>query len=221
MRIIFVRHGEPNYEQDCLTETGRKQAELVAERLRNENISEIWASPQGRARETAEYTSKMLGLPIKELDFMREIYWQLGDSPLYGEGHPWTSADEVAKQGLNLNTPDWRELPLFKDNRVQECVDRIEPGIDKWLEGLGYVRNGLYYEHMIEEKEHKTIALFSHGGSSSVAMGHIMNLPFPYMCALLHIGFTGITVLRFARNKGPIPLPCLELANDVRHIRGN
>ncbi len=33
MRIIFVRHGEPNYELDCLTETGKKQAEAAARRL--------------------------------------------------------------------------------------------------------------------------------------------------------------------------------------------
>jgi hypothetical protein len=29
MRIIFVRHGEPDYEHDCLTETGRKQAAVL------------------------------------------------------------------------------------------------------------------------------------------------------------------------------------------------
>ena len=27
MRIIFVRHGEPDYVNDCLTETGKKQAD--------------------------------------------------------------------------------------------------------------------------------------------------------------------------------------------------
>lgn len=29
MIIHFVRHGHPNYKDDCLTEIGRKQAELA------------------------------------------------------------------------------------------------------------------------------------------------------------------------------------------------
>ena len=55
MRIIFVRHGEPDYVHDCLTEKGKIQAAAAAERLRDEGIAEIYSSPLGRARETADY----------------------------------------------------------------------------------------------------------------------------------------------------------------------
>ena len=53
MRIVFVRHGEPDYARDCLTENGKIQAALAAERLREEGIEEIYSSPLGRAAETA------------------------------------------------------------------------------------------------------------------------------------------------------------------------
>ena len=33
MRILILRHGEPDYAKDCLTETGIAQAKLLAERL--------------------------------------------------------------------------------------------------------------------------------------------------------------------------------------------
>ena len=39
MRFIFVRHGEPDYAHDCLTDTGRVQAAAAAERLAGEGIS--------------------------------------------------------------------------------------------------------------------------------------------------------------------------------------
>ena len=39
MRIIFVRHGHPNYVNDCLTELGHKHAAAAAERLKDEGIS--------------------------------------------------------------------------------------------------------------------------------------------------------------------------------------
>lgn len=73
MRILFIRHGEPDYEKDDLTETGLRQAELVAQRLKDEGIEEIWSSTQGRALNTAKFTADLLGLPVKTADFIREI----------------------------------------------------------------------------------------------------------------------------------------------------
>ncbi len=219
MRIVFVRHGEPDYRRDCLTETGKVQALAAAQRLKEEGISEIWSSPLGRAAETAAAASEALGLPVRILDFMRELDWGSCDgSPLFADGHPWDIADELARRGVNLNADNWREHPFFSGNKVCAAVDRTEQGIDEWLLGLGYRREGFYYRCIRENSEQKTVALFSHGGSSCAAMGHMLNLPFPYACALLHLEFTGITILRLDRRPGSMVLPCLELANDSRHI---
>ena len=220
MRIVFVRHGEPDYAADCLTATGREQAKRAAQRLMGEGIEEIFASPLGRAAETAQIASETLGLPVQTLDFMREVTWGSTDgSELYAGGHPWAVTDEMARQGLELNRPDWRESPFFRRNRVVECVDLIEKGIDGWLAGFGYVREGAFYRHTGEEKEHRTVALFSHGGSSCAAMGHILGLPFPYAIALLHIDFTGVTVVRLDGRAGIGALPQLKCSNDVSHLR--
>jgi probable phosphoglycerate mutase len=220
MRIIFIRHGEPDYEKDDLTETGIKQAELVAERLKDEGIDEIWSSTQGRALHTAKFTADLLGLPIKTTDFIREITWgTVNGEKIFAGGHPWDIADEMAKRGMDLNDPEWRSNQFFANNLVLECIDTVEQGIDQWLSELGYKRNGLYYDHLIEEQDHRTIAFFCHGGSSSAAIAHIMNLPFPYVCGMLHIEFTGITILRLDKTKGPCTLPCFELANDDTHVK--
>ncbi len=222
MRLIIVRHGEPDYKNDCLTEEGSKQAKKVAKRLLSEGIEEIWSSPLGRAYETAKETADLLNLPIQTLDFMREISWgSKDDTPLFKDGHPWDIVDEMARRGENLNAADWRSHPFFINNRVLESVDWIEPSIDEWLKRFSYEREGLYYRHTAEEEKHRTIALFCHGGSSSVAIGHILNLPFPYVCAMLHMDFTAITTLRFDRHRGPCTLPCLERANDQNHIDGS
>ncbi len=220
MRLIFVRHGEPNYADDCLTETGKIQAEKVVERLRGEGIEEIWASSMGRARETAAPTAKALGLEVKTIDFMREVSWGSTDeNPIFANGHPWDNADEMARHGIDLNRTDWRESEYFKTNTVVESVERVEKGLDEWLESFGYKREGFYYRHAFEEEKHRTIALFCHGGSSAAALGHILNMPFPYACGLFHLDFTSVTVVRFSRKEGEGTLPCIELANDNRHIR--
>ena len=220
MRIVFVRHGEPDYANDCLTAVGKVQAEQAALRLREEGIEEIWSSPLGRAAETAKAASGVLGLPVKTLDFMQEVHWGSTDGePIFADGHPWEIVDEMARRGIDLNRNDWRDTPYFRTNCVLEYVNRVEKGIDEWLAGFGYIREGSYYRHTAEEQEHRTVALFSHGGSSCATIGHILNLPFPYACALLHFDFTGITVVRMDRSEGPCTLPCLELANDGKHIR--
>ena len=221
MRIVFVRHGEPDYAHDCLTERGRIQAQAAAERLREEGIGEIYSSPLGRAAETAVFTSEALGLPVRTLDYMRELHWGSTDgTPMPADGHPWDLADMLAAEGRDLTDPAWREHPYFRNNKVTAEADHVARKTDEWLHTLGYERNGAYYRCLRPDDRQATVALFSHGGSSAAAMGHILNLPFPYACALFHIEFTGITIIRLDRNPGRQALPCLELANDGRHIRG-
>ena len=221
MRIVSVRHGEPDYAHDCLTERGRIQAQAAAERLREEGIGEIYSSPLGRAAETAAFTSEALGLPVRTLDYMRELHWGSTDgTPMPADGHPWDLADMLAAEGRDLTDPAWREHPYFRNNKVTAEADHVARKTDEWLRTLGYERNGAYYRCLRPDDRQATVALFSHGGSSAAAMGHILNLPFPYACALFHIEFTGITIIRLDRNPGRQALPCLELANDGRHIRG-
>ena len=220
MRIIFIRHGEPDYDTDDLTKAGYRQAEIVAERLKDEGIDELWSSTMGRAVQTARFTAEAVGLPLNLTDFIREITWESTDgSSLFADGHPWKVADELARHGIELNTPDWTTYPDFCNNSVLGEVRRVEEGMDEWLSMHGYNRNGLYYDHAVKEEKHRTVAIFSHGGSSSAAIAHMLNLPFPYVCAMLHIEFTGITIIRMDRSKGPGTLPCLELANDGRHVK--
>ena len=44
MRLVLVRHADPDYARDCLTELGKKQARLAAERLMEEGIEKIYSS---------------------------------------------------------------------------------------------------------------------------------------------------------------------------------
>ena len=220
MRIIFVRHGEPDYANDCLTALGRTQAEAAAERLRGEGIDTVFSSPYGRALETASVVSDRLGIgPVHVLDFMHELHWgSVSGGPLFANGHPWHIADELSRTGWDLTRTDWPEHPFFADNRVTESAACVMEKTDAWLASLGYDRDGDYYRCARENR--RTVALFSHGGSSVAMLSRILNLPFPYLCATMHFHFTGVTILRFDPVEGSRILPCLELVNDGAHVRG-
>jgi len=218
MRIIFVRHGHPNYRKDCLTELGHTHAEAAALRLRDEGITEIHSSSCGRAYETALHTAAHLNLSVTQHDFMREIGWGSVDgSELYMNGHPWLTIDDMILRGVPLNNPNWRTEEPFCRNETVEYVDKAGEGIDKWLSGLGYVREGAYYR-VTRSDTNRTVAMFSHGGSSCAALSHIFNIPFPQFCFSVTPGYTGITIVRFSDEVGTLTAPRFELANDGRHV---
>ena len=73
MLLYIVRHGEPDYTTDTLTERGWEQAEAVGKRMFDAGIQHIYASPYGRARQTAEPACRLLGLPCQIEDWAHEV----------------------------------------------------------------------------------------------------------------------------------------------------
>ena len=135
MRIIFVRHGYPNYELNCLTPLGHKQAAAAALRLKDEGIEKIYSSSAGRAVETAEYTAKLLGLDIESHDYMREIGWGPRDNKDFHEGgHPWYSALKMISMGDSVSSSDWTEHRFFKGNWVTNLSVKAGNDFDALLE---------------------------------------------------------------------------------------
>lgn len=215
MRIVFVRHGEPDYENDCLTAEGRRQAAAAAERLAGESISKIYASPLGRAAETAAYTARRLKLPVVTLDYMREISWGGPGIPL--EGHPWTLADRMIEEGFDFYARDWREHPYFKGNAATRYYEMIAAEIDAFLAGHGYRREGERFLCLGGKDE--TIALFSHGGSGACALARVLSLPFPWVASVMPYDFTSVIIVEFPVREGEYVRARLELFNDAAHIR--
>ena len=73
MRILIIRHGDPDYEHDSLTEKGLREANLLKKRLCCEKIDAFYCSPLGRARKTAEPTLKAFGKEAVICDWLREF----------------------------------------------------------------------------------------------------------------------------------------------------
>ncbi|MBQ8951915.1 MAG: histidine phosphatase family protein [Eubacterium sp.] len=214
MRILFIRHGEPDYVKDCLTERGKIQAERAAERLQSEGIDEIYASPMGRAYGTAEYTAKRLGLPITVLDYMHEVSW--GGEGIPAEGHLWTLSDWMLEEGFDPFREDWRKHPYFEKNTVMEYYDRLGDSFGELLLSYGYRQEGNRF--FCSEECDKTIAVFSHGGSGACVLSRILSLPFPYMLCVLPYDFTSIISVELPSRKDSYVHARLELFNDAAHI---
>jgi len=219
MRIILVRHGHPDYANDCLTQLGRLHAAAAAQRLKDEGIQKIFSSTCGRAMETAQHTADLLGLTVEGMDCFREIKWGSADGDLLAlNGHPWDTADRMVAENQSLLDPDWAFKPPFDRNSVVNCVQAVAKAADEWLLRLGYQREGLYYR--VLKPAYETVALFGHGGETAALLSHLFNVPFPFFCSAMGPDYTGIVVLTLPdAADGLVPVR-FALVNDVKHIQG-
>ena len=58
MRLLIVRHADPDYSIDSLTPAGWEEAKLLADRLAPIPVAAYYVSPLGRAKDTASLTLK-------------------------------------------------------------------------------------------------------------------------------------------------------------------
>jgi len=215
LRIIFVRHGEPDYANDCLTPEGHKQAAAAAERLSVEGVREIYAAPSGRAQQTAACTARRLGLEVATLSFMGEISW--GGPGIPADGRPWTLGYRMLQEGFDFNAVDWRRHPYFAENTVTRYYSTVTDKFDEFLREKGYRHEGRRF--LCRGGGDETLALFSHGGSAGFLMAHLLALPYPYVASVLPCDFASITTISFPVTEGEWVFPRVELFNDCGHIR--
>ena len=132
MRLIFIRHGEPDYEHDSLTEKGWREAKLLAARTKDWHVDDFYVSPLGRARDTASFTLKAHGKTAEIMDWLHEFLGKVPD----GAGGTRLCWD--------LMPADWKAQPdiyptVLKDARRDNlanititCTDNIKSRIDLW-----------------------------------------------------------------------------------------
>ncbi|MBQ4160784.1 MAG: histidine phosphatase family protein [Clostridia bacterium] len=215
----FVRHGQPNYKEDCLTELGHLQGKAVAKRLADERLDRILSSSCGRAAETAMHIAEMHGIQVEQLDFMREIAWKSIDGTEIPErGHPWKISDNMVAAGENLLQTDWEISAYYAKSVFGSEVQRVAKDFDGLMETLGYKREGKFYR--VCRSNVDNIVMVSHGGSSTAVFAHLFNLSAPFVCQTMRPDFTAITVVTFDGEDGQLISPRFEIMNDARHILG-
>ena len=73
MRLLFIRHGDPDYVNDTLTEKGHREAMLLAGTADRLNLGTCFVSPLGRARDTASYSLEKTGKEGTVLNWLQEF----------------------------------------------------------------------------------------------------------------------------------------------------
>ena len=105
MKLLLIRHGDPDYPNDTLTDKGHHQAKLLAESLLPVPIDRLFVSPLGRARHTADYLIRLKKLDYEIVDFFKELNGRYTDN-LYAWNH---HGCDLLKPGQDISKTNWQE----------------------------------------------------------------------------------------------------------------
>lgn len=174
MKLLIIRHGDPDYANDTLTEVGRKEAELLAQWFANKPIDKIYVSPLGRARATAEYTCQIKGMDATVCDWLREFPAKV-QKPHRDDGvtWDWRPADWTEKEEF-FSRKDWTAHPAMVEANVAEIYEGVIEKFDALLAEHGYVREGNLYR--VTQANEETIAFFCHFGLECVLLSRLLNI---------------------------------------------
>lgn len=174
MRLLFIRHGDPDYEHDTLTEKGVREAEFLADRLQGEKMDSIYLSSQGRAQRTGEATMKRLGRTGKTFAWLHEFTTPVF-LPESGEKHLiWDFMPSFMDKYPQLySATEWQNVPFIRDSDIPRAYREVCDGIDGVLAEHGYVRKGSFYE--AAEPNRETLVFFCHFGATGIILSHLFN----------------------------------------------
>ncbi len=174
MKLLLIRHGDPDYVHDDLTEVGKREAALLAERIAPMDIAEYYVSPLGRAKATAAPTLQKAGRTAVACEWLQEFSPRImrPDKDFPKIAWDWLPEDWLQDERFLL--PDaWKENEIFQAGGVGAEYDRVTAAFDALLAQHGYVREGRRYR--VERANSDMLAFFCHFGVTCVLMSHLMN----------------------------------------------
>ncbi len=176
LRILLIRHAEPDYTVDSLTPKGRVEAELLSRRLVHYDIRDFYVSPLGRARDTASYTLEKCCRKAVTLPWLREFRGSFSD-PESGKRRvvAWDLKPRIWKAlpGI-MNIETWCDASVFDSGDVREIWKETTDGVDTLLGSYGCIKDGPVWR--FENNGDFTIALFCHFGISMAVLGYLTDV---------------------------------------------
>ncbi len=227
MRVLIIRHGDPYYPTDSLTEKGEREAALLGERLMREHVTHVYVSPLGRAKKTAEPFIAQSGLVPVTLDWLHELYVTPEDHETYwerwgGAGCEWEIPPLIwTKEPHIFDRDGWRSSPLFGLPSLAAQWDAVQNGWDELLAAHGYTReDAVYRVGEGWEEKHETLTLFCHLGMGNMLLSQILNLSLPAVWHTIFLPTSSVTTVFMERHIPELPVAHARLVGvgDTSHL---
>jgi len=218
MKLLIIRHGDPDYTIDSLTEKGWKEAECLSEKLKNLEVKDFYVSPLGRAKDTASCTLKKTRRTAIEKEWLREFAPRILRPDKGGKRSiscDWLPQDWMVQEDF-FHYDQWWKSPVFEEAGVKQEYDQVIEKFDELLKEHGYVREGKYYR--AEKANNDTLVFFCHFGLGCVLLSHLLNIsPMVLWHGTCAAPTSVTTVVTEERRKGIASFRMLSFG-DISHL---
>lgn len=217
MKILIIRHGDPDYSIDSLTEKGWREAEYLAERIAKLEVTDFYVSPMGRAKDTASCTLEKMNREAVECKWLREFsaYIQKPGETGGSVAWDWLPQDWTADARF-YDKKHWHEQEVMQRGKIKEEYDWVTTNFDRVLAEHGYVREGAYYR--VEKENHDTLVFFCHFGLGCVLVSHLLGISPMVFWHLACAAPTSVTTLVTEERRQGIACFRMSSYGDISHL---
>lgn len=234
MRIIFIRHGDPDYVNDSLTDKGVREAKLLSDRIAGWNTKQMqfYCSPLGRAQKTASYTLEKIEKEAVTYEWMKEFSYFIDDPTTGRHGVPWDFMPEYWTEIPGMyDKENWKKTEVYCSNPdLLPAYQEVCEGLDRLISEFGYQRYHNYYIHTNAASDNSTdgntnpsesndtLVIFCHLGITCVMLSHLLGISPVLLLHGLYLAPTSVTVLTTEERRNNIAYFRAQAIGDCTHL---
>lgn len=210
MKLMLIRHADPDYVNDSLMQKGHEQAERLGQHLASTHIDELYVSPMGRAQITAGYIVQKKTLEPITLDWLHEL-----NGNYEGKLWAWNYHGCDIFNNSKITLDNWIDhVPYGK--HMQKISAEFYGHFDDFMKEQGYVRENNQYS--VNSHNEKTIVFVCHAGVILTLLSHLLHIPLPICYSQFGCDPSSCTILEMDE-KGGKGVFRMIILNDMSHAR--
>jgi len=220
MKLIMIRHGEPDYANDSLTEKGQREAEMLSLRTRSWKVTDFYCSPLGRARKTAEPTLKAAGRTAVIKPWLKEFDVRLTDEVSGRKRIIWDQMPDYLETHPELYDEEgWKSNDMLSAVGAGPYYEMVSRETDALLASYGYVREGRFYTTSPDTKREATVVCFCHLGVTGAILSHLIGAS-PYVVWQgFYIAPASVTIIGTEERRQGKACFRVQMLGDTSHLR--
>ncbi len=219
MKLLIIRHGDPDYANNTITEKGKVEAACLAKFLKDKKLDYVYCSPMGRAQDTCLASQKECGFEFETMEWMREFKARVFCPHRHFRTNAWDYKPAFFENRTLLHDNErWMEDPLFSGTNMEEQYAWVKENFDALLKKHGYEREGDSCLFRAVRPNRDTVVIFCHFGFQAILLSLLTGFS-PYVF-LQHFGCAPSSVTTLVteeREEGKAIFRCLAYG-DISHL---
>ncbi|MDA3961089.1 MAG: histidine phosphatase family protein [Planctomycetota bacterium] len=216
MRIYLIRHADPDYAVDGITNEGELEAAALAERMAAAELTHLYVSPLGRARATMAPIEAATGMQAEVLPWTTE-WGHLRLDTQHGKRCIWDLDGEDLRSGVLAENPlGWRSIPPLNNAELHTSYDEMVAGSDALTAKHGYRRVDARYA--VAAPNQDRIAVVCHGGFGLSWLAHLLGIPLPIMWSSYWLAPTSVSLVLLDQRSDEWAVPRALCIGETSHL---